>query len=130
MSDQWTLAHMFRELEAPVSALPEPNWRAERYRIELAPLTRILDEGDVIDLGNRRFTVLELPGHSADSIGLLDEADGVLFSDDAIYEDELIDDLPDSDRAAHRRTMQRLKDLPIECARLVAIAEDYLRRGG
>jgi glyoxylase-like metal-dependent hydrolase (beta-lactamase superfamily II) len=138
MSDEWTLAHMFRELEVPVSALPEPGWRAERYRIEPAPLTRILDEGDVVDLGDRRFTVLHLPGHSPDSIGLFDEKSGVLFSGDAIYDDALIDDLPGSDRAAYRRTMERLKGMPVSIAhgghgpsfgreRLREIADGYLR---
>ena len=42
--------------------------------------------------------MLHLPGHSPDSIALLDERDGVFFSGDAIYDERLIDDLPDSDR--------------------------------
>ena len=93
-----------------------------------------------MDLGDRRFTVLALPGHSPDSIGLLDEADGLLFSGDAIYVDELVDDLPGSDRAAYRRTMERLLRLPVRLAhgghgpsfdrrRLRAIAEAYLAAG-
>lgn len=56
--------------------------------------------------------MLHLPGHSPDSIALLDEEDGLFFSGDAI-DDQLLDDLPDSDRDAYRRTMQRLLDLPI-----------------
>ena len=53
----------------------------------------------------------------------------------------LIDDLPDSDRAAFRRTMQRLLDLPIRIGhgghgpsfdgkRMRDIAAAYLRRTG
>ena len=42
---------------------------------------------DIIDLGDRRFRVVHLPGHSPDSIGLLDEHDGLFFSGDAIYDD-------------------------------------------
>ncbi len=43
------------------------------YRIEPAPATRLLDEGDVIDLGDRHFEVLHLPGHSPGSIGLWEQ---------------------------------------------------------
>jgi glyoxylase-like metal-dependent hydrolase (beta-lactamase superfamily II) len=82
--------------------------------------------------------VLHLPGHSPDSIALFDEQDGTFFSGDAIYDDRLLDDLPDSDRAAYRRTMQRLLDLPISVGhgghgpsfsrqRMIEIAADYLR---
>ena len=75
-----------------------------------------LAEGDIVDLGDRRFRVLHLPGHSPDSIGLLDERDGIFFSGDAIYDDTLIDDLPDSDRAAYRATMARIIELPVRIA--------------
>jgi glyoxylase-like metal-dependent hydrolase (beta-lactamase superfamily II) len=139
MPDEATYAHEFRTMERPVSRDPNPDWSAAGYRILPAPLTRRLAEGDKIDLGDRTFTVLSLPGHSPDSIGLLDEADGLFFSGDAIYDDTLIDDLPDSDRAAYRRTMLRLLDLPVRLghgghgpsfdgARVRAIARDYLAR--
>jgi glyoxylase-like metal-dependent hydrolase (beta-lactamase superfamily II) len=83
--------------------------------------------------------VLHLPGHSPDSIALLDEADGLFFAGDAIYDGMLIVDLPDSDRAAYCRTMQRLLDLPIRIghgghgpsfdgARMREMASAYLRR--
>lgn len=138
MGDAATYAHEFRVLEGAVSRLPRPGWRAADYRIEPAPLTRILDEGDIIDLGDRRFRVLHLPGHSPDSIGLFDETDGTFFSGDAIYDDTLLDDLPDSDRGAYRRTMERLLELPIRIGhgghgpsfsqrRMREIATGYLR---
>ena len=114
MADRWTFADEFRELAEPVSALPRAGWKAEDYAIEPAPLTRILDEGDVVDLGDRRFTVLHLPGHSFGSIGLFDEHDGTLFSGDAIYDDTLIDDMWCSDRDQYRATMRRLIELPVQ----------------
>ena len=113
MDDAATYAYMFRDLEGAVSKLPAPGWKAADYAIPSAPLTRTLDEGDVVDLGDRQFRVLHLPGHSPDSIALFDEADGLFFAGDAIYDDTLIDDLPDSDRTAYRRTMTRLLDLPV-----------------
>ncbi|MFD9900413.1 MBL fold metallo-hydrolase [Mesorhizobium sp. NPDC059025] len=113
MGDAATYAQEFRELEGAVSRLPYPGWSRETYRIEPAPLTRVLGEGDIVDLGDRRFSVLHLPGHSPDSIALFDERDGIFFSGDAIYDDTLLDDLPDSDPAIYRRTMLRLLELPI-----------------
>lgn len=139
MPDGLTYADMFRTMDDPVERPPAPGWRAADYRLEPAPLTLVLGEGDVVDLGDRRFTVLHLPGHSPDSIAFLDEADGLFFSGDAIYDDQLLDDLPDSDRDAYRRTMTRLLDLPIRIgfgghgpsfdqARMHRIARDYLDR--
>jgi len=113
MGDAATYAQEFRELEGAVSRLPYPGWSRETYRIEPAPLTRVLGEGDIVDLGDRRFSVLHLPGHSPDSIALFDERDGTFFSGDAIYDDTLLDDLPDSDPAIYRHTMLRLLELPI-----------------
>ena len=139
MEDRWTFADEFRALTEPVTRLPSAGWKAEEYRIRPAPLTRILDEGDRIDLGNRTFTVLHLPGHSLGCIGLYDERDGLLFSGDAVYDDTLIDDMWCSDRDDYRATMRRLLDLPVRIvhgghgksfgdARLKEVAREYLER--
>jgi len=44
-----------------------------------------IEDGHVIDLGGRRLRVIHTPGHSPDSIMLLDEAAGVLFTGDSYY---------------------------------------------
>ena len=67
----------------------------------------------MIDLGDRSFTVLDLPGHSFGCIGLYDERDGLLFLGDAVYDSTLIDDMWCSDRDDYRATMRRLLDLPV-----------------
>jgi glyoxylase-like metal-dependent hydrolase (beta-lactamase superfamily II) len=77
-----------------------------------APLTRVVKEGDVVDLGgSSRWTVLHLPGHSPGSAALLEERTGTLFAGDAVYEGGLVDDLPHSDVAVYVETMRRLADL-------------------
>jgi glyoxylase-like metal-dependent hydrolase (beta-lactamase superfamily II) len=139
MHDRFTYADMFRMLKAPVSRAPTPGWSAADYRIQAAPLTRLLDEGDTVDTGDRCFRILSLPGHSPGSIGLLDEHDGLFFSGDAIYDGELYDKLPDSDRVAYRDTMMRLAELGVRSVhgghgesfgqqRMREIASDYLGR--
>lgn len=61
-------------------------------------MTGYLDEGDVIDLCSRELNILHLPGHSSGSIGLFDLKSKELFSGDALYDGELLDNLYHSDK--------------------------------
>jgi glyoxylase-like metal-dependent hydrolase (beta-lactamase superfamily II) len=115
MADQDTLTDVFRSLPGAVTQAPFLNWSPEYHHITPAPLTQTVDEGDIIDLGDKRLRVLHLPGHSHGSIGLLDEVAGLLFSGDVIYVGGLVDDLPCSNQAHYRQTMQRLIDLDVSC---------------
>ena len=100
-------------------------------------MTRYLRDGDVVDLGDRGFTVLHVPGHSPGGVALYEESTQTLFSGDTIYDDELLDDIDGADPVAYRRSMHRLQDLPVQrChgghaesidgTRLQQIIEDYL----
>jgi glyoxylase-like metal-dependent hydrolase (beta-lactamase superfamily II) len=137
MDDAGTVESWFRKLEAPVSRLPHPGWSIADFRLKPAPLTEMLQDGDSIDLGNRVFTVVHLPGHSPGSIALLDERNGEFFSGDAIYDDTIVDDVPGADVGAYLATMRRLLDLDISIghgghgpsfdrARMHEIARSYI----
>ena len=56
--------------ETAITALPSAGYDVAAYAIEPAPATRLVADGDVIELGDRAFEVLHLPGHSPGSIGL------------------------------------------------------------
>jgi|TARA_B100001964_G_scaffold58459_1_gene66270 glyoxylase-like metal-dependent hydrolase (beta-lactamase superfamily II) len=94
-------------------ALPYSGFTFESYEIRPAPLTGYLDEGDVIDLGNRVFQVFYLPGHSPDSIALWEKETGLFFSGDTIYDGDLYDTVYHSNRQEYRQSLQRLRELPI-----------------
>jgi len=91
-----------------------PDYSASSYHIKPAPLTGYVDEGDVIDLGDRVFQVLHLPGHSPGSIGLWDVGAKTLFSGDALYDGELLDSLYHSDRQLYLQTLLRIETLGAE----------------
>jgi glyoxylase-like metal-dependent hydrolase (beta-lactamase superfamily II) len=121
-----------------VTAVPE-GFDPAQYRVTATSVTRAVDEGDIIDLGNRHFEVMHLPGHSPGSIGLFEAATGTFFSGDAVYDGPLVDELPESDVAAYVRTMKRLLELPVRVvhaghdpsfgrARLRELASAYLER--
>jgi glyoxylase-like metal-dependent hydrolase (beta-lactamase superfamily II) len=103
------------QLSGPMlTALPHASYDLRSYRLLPPRVTRLVEDGDVIDLGNRVLEVLHLPGHSPGSIGLLERSTRTLFSGDAIYDGPLIDNLSHSSIADYRRTMQRLRGLPVE----------------
>jgi glyoxylase-like metal-dependent hydrolase (beta-lactamase superfamily II) len=122
---------------ALVDALPRTDYALDGYRLRPAADVRWLTEGMRIDLGDREFTVLHLPGHTESSIGLLDESDGTFFSGDVLYDDVLIDDCVGSDVSQYRTTMRRLVELDVSTVnpghgdrldrtRMVEIARTYL----
>lgn len=136
-----TFAEEFRTWPDVATPPPAPGWTTADWSLRPAPLTGTLAEGDRIDLGDRSFTVLHLPGHSPGGIGLLDERDGLFLSGDAIYDDEILDDLPGASIPDYLVTMNRLHLLDCHLAigghgpemtraRMVTIADDCLRRRG
>ncbi len=135
-------AGMPAEGDSLLDALPHADFDPASFRTRSATPTRTVDEGDGIDLGDRHFEILHLPGHSGGSIGLWEARTGTLFSGDAIYDGPLLDELPESDIPTYLETMKRLRELPVEVVhgghddsfgreRLVEIVDAYLEwRGG
>ncbi|WP_119458927.1 MBL fold metallo-hydrolase [Rhodospirillaceae bacterium SYSU D60014] len=128
--------------EALITALPHAGYDLSEYGVRPAKATRIVEEGSIVDTGDRRFEVLHLPGHSPGSIGLWEAATGTLFSGDAIYDGPLLDELPHSNIEDYVKTMRRLRTLPVRTVhaghdpsfgrdRLIELVDAYLdRRAG
>ena len=91
-----------------VDALPYPGFDPLSFRPERAAPTHFVQGGDEIDLGDRRFAVVDLPGHTPGSIGLIDHEERALISGDAVYDGGLIDTLPESNVEQYLRTMRLL----------------------
>lgn len=98
--------------EFMVEAVPRADYDPDAYGRAAVEPSRLVDEGYVVDLGDRRFTVIHLPGHSPGSIGLWDAAEGDLFTGDALYDGVLVDAGPGASVSAYLSTMERLKRLP------------------
>ena len=125
--------------ELLVDAVPAGGVDAATLERPPAPATRLLEDGDVVDLGDRAFEVIHLPGHSPGSIGLWEATTGVLFSGDAVYDGPLLDELDGCDIADYVGTMRLLRELPVRVVhsgheasfgreRLVELCDAYLAR--
>ena len=122
-----------------VTAIPYAGFDADTYTMTFAAPTRLVEAGDVLDLGDRAFEVFHLPGHSPGSLGLWEAATATLFSGDAIYDGPLLDEVPGADIDSYIDTMKRLRELPVEVvhgghdpsfgrARFREIIDNYLDR--
>jgi glyoxylase-like metal-dependent hydrolase (beta-lactamase superfamily II) len=96
--------------ERMIRELPD-GFDPDRYEVVPTIPTRLLDEGDVLDLGGRRLRVLHTPGHSPDCICLLDDANGLLFGGDTINTGPIYAQMEDSDLEKFRRSVARLGEM-------------------
>ena len=94
-------------------ALPERGYRAGDFRMRGAAPTLLVEDGDEIDLGDRRVSVLHVPGMSPGSLCLWDKGTGCLFTGDTMYDDPEDRGLNPSDRPAFADSLNRLRGLPV-----------------
>ncbi len=83
----------------------------ESYAVVPSKATQLLDDGDEIDLGGRVLRVLHTPGHSPDSICLIDDHDGLLFAGDTVNTGPIYAQLKDSDLTGFASSTRRLAGL-------------------
>ena len=109
--NEWTLADRYATAEMFI--VPPQGWDTARYRIRSAPAGRVLEEGDVVDLGDRAFEVIHTPGHSPGGIALYERQTGILLSGDIVYDGPLIDDAYHSDAGDYLATLERMRGLSV-----------------
>lgn len=67
--------------------------------------------GQQVDLGIRTLTVINVPGHTSESIVLLDEDRGLLFTGDFIYDGSLLAIMPNSNLSDYLHSTRKLLDI-------------------
>lgn len=93
--------------------LPPAPYTSEEYNVGAAPATRLVGDGDVIDLGDRVFEVIHTPGHSPGGIALWESATQILFSGDIVYDGPLAEGDDPDEQIHYYASMKRLLDFPV-----------------
>ena len=108
-----------RYLDGTFAALPHEGFAPTSHVMPTSKPTRLVNDGDVIDLGDRRFRVCHLPGVTSGTCALFEDETGVLFTGetlvwdgDYVYDGEPVERTDDADRKAFRASMERLLTLP------------------
>lgn len=101
---------------------------AQAYSTRPWHISRWIHDGDKMDLGGRMVEVITTPGHTPDSICLLDRSSGLLFTGDTFYPGTIWLYRPETDLDAYARSVERLAGLAphlhmLLCAHNEAVAD-------
>jgi glyoxylase-like metal-dependent hydrolase (beta-lactamase superfamily II) len=84
---------------------------AKAYVTRPWKITAYTHDGDRFDLGGRTIEVIATPGHTPDSISLIDRANGLLFTGDTYYPAPLWLYRPETDLKAYSKSIHTLAAL-------------------
>ena len=93
--------------------IPAPaDFSPETYRVFTGKANRLLEDGDIIELGSRHLNIIHTPGHSPGHICIYEEEKGYLATGDILYEGTIYANYPSTDPVALERSLQKLARLP------------------
>lgn len=81
------------------------------YSIRPFKVTHRVKDGERIPLGGRELQVVFTPGHTPDSLCLLDRANGLLFTGDTFYPGPIYLFTPETDFTAYTKSVAKLAKL-------------------
>jgi glyoxylase-like metal-dependent hydrolase (beta-lactamase superfamily II) len=87
------------------------NFKRDSYAIPPFHISRFVKDDETIDLGGRKLEVLRTPGHTPDSLSLLDRQNKLLLTGDTFYAGPIFLYVPESDVTAYKRSIERLAKL-------------------
>lgn len=93
--------------------LPE-GYDVSAYTLFQGTPTRVLRDGDKIDLGGRVLEVLHTPGHSPGHMCFWEAQRGYLFTGDLVYQDVLFAYYPSTDPVAYLDSLEKIAYLPVK----------------
>lgn len=91
---------------------PPEGYDVNSYELFQGTPTRILRDGDIIDIGGRTVKVIHTPGHSPGHMCFWEEEKRYLFTGDLVYKDTLLAYYPSTDPEAYLSSLERLSLLP------------------
>lgn len=88
-----------------------PGFQPAEYATKPFHISHWIHDHDKIDLGERILEVISIPGHTPDSIALLDEKNGLLFTGDTFYAGPIWLFRPETDLDAYVASVKKLANL-------------------
>ena len=80
----------------------------DAYRIRPWTISRFVHDGETLDLGQRKLEVLFTPGHTPDSLMLLDRAHKLLFTGDMFYSGPIYLYVPETSASDYAKSIAKV----------------------
>lgn len=93
---------------------PPEGYDIGTYELFQGTPTRVLGDGDTVDLGGRSVTVIHTPGHSPGHICFFEASRGYLFTGDLVYKDTLFAYYPSTEPRAYLKSLETVAALPVK----------------
>ncbi len=100
-------ADVIQEMLSKECELPD-EFDLSSYELFQGTPSRLLHEGDTIDLGERIIKVIHTPGHSPGHMCFFDEENRFLFTGDLIYKGTLFANYPSTDPVAYLDSVNKV----------------------
>lgn len=81
-----TLARIRHDVARDITKPTPATFIPEKYTPFTGKVSLILHDGDEVDLGERRLSIIHTPGHSPGHIVILDKKERLLFTGDLLYD--------------------------------------------
>lgn len=95
----------------PFSRQPPAGFDIDSYKVYRGRPSRVLEDGDVIDLGRRKLRVIHTPGHSPGHMCFHEEDRGYLYTGDLVYLGTLYAFYPSTDPGQFMQSVTRIAEL-------------------
>jgi glyoxylase-like metal-dependent hydrolase (beta-lactamase superfamily II) len=113
--------HQLVKQEVTTAALcPDrlPETDTARYHIKPFAISEFVEDGYVLDLGDRKIEVIAVPGHTPDAIALLDRQAGYLWTGDTFYEATIWLFFEGTNLQAYEKSIGKLAELAPDLKRV------------
>ena len=104
-------AQAVKNMVAARCELPE-DFNINKYDIFQGEPSRVLDDGDTIDLGGRTIHALHTPGHSPGHLCFWEAGSNYIFCGDLVYKGTLFANYPSTDPKSYLSSLEKIADLP------------------
>ena len=95
-------------MEEPITKPMPEDFDINSYFPYRSDTVRELEDGSIIDLGDRQLEIIHTPGHSPGHICIVDKSTGYLFTGDAVYNAPLYAFFPESDLEIYRDSVLKI----------------------